>query len=62
MSILNPCYDGTIHTYATTKEMKTMPFRINSQNIEQGFGIQLTFITEKNPEKERFLAKKQSFW
>ena len=48
--------------YAATKEMKTMVFRINSQNIEQEFGIQVTFIIEIKPQKERFLAKKPSLF
>ena len=38
----------------TTKEVKTMTFRINSQNIEQAFGIQVTFITEIKPQKNFF--------
>ena len=43
--------------YATTKEMKTMAFRINSRNIKQASGTQVTFITEKKLQKEHFLAK-----
>ena len=58
-SILSPRQDGNVHTYATTKEVKTMKFRINSQNIEQTFGIQETLITEIKPQKERFLPKKK---
>ena len=38
--------------------MKMMAFKITSQNIEQAFGIQVTFIREIKPEKERFLQKK----
>ena len=30
---------------------------MNSQNIKQKFGIQVTFISEIKPQKERFLAK-----
>ena len=41
--------------------MKTVTFRINGQNIEQEFGIQVTFITEKMPQKERFSAKNSQF-
>ena len=33
-SILSLCYDSNVHTYATTKEMKKMAFRINSQNMK----------------------------
>ena len=58
--ILNPCYDGNAHTYATTKEMKTMAFRINSSNTKQAIGIQVTCITERRLQKELFLAKKNS--
>ena len=47
--ILNPCYDGNVHTYAPTKQMKTMAFGINSQNTVEVFGIQVTFITEIKP-------------
>ena len=61
MSIFNLCQDGNVHTHATTKEIKPMAFRLSSQNIEQTFGIQLTFITEIKPQKERFLAKKTVF-
>ena len=60
-SILNPCQNGNVHMYATTKEIKTMAFGINSKNIEQAFGIQVTFITEIKPQKERFLGKKTVF-
>ena len=44
--------------YATNKEMKTMEFRINSRNTKQAIGIKVTFITERNLQKEHFLAKK----
>ena len=43
--------------HVTTKELKKMTFRINSQNIQQKFGIQVTFISEIKPQKERFLEK-----
>ena len=58
-SILSPRQDGNVHTYATTKEVKTMKFRINSQNIKQAFGIQETLITEIKSQKERFLPKEK---
>ena len=61
VSILNPCYDGNGHTYATTKEMKTMEFRINNENTKQASGIQVTFMTKQNLPKECFLAKKHCF-
>ena len=51
-----------MHTYATTNELKKMAFRINSQNVEQVFGIQVTFISEIKPQTERFLENKTVFW
>ena len=38
-----------------------MASRIISQNVEQAFGIQATFITKIKPQKERFLAKSNLF-
>ena len=32
--ILNRCYDRNVYTHATTKELKKMAFRINSQNLK----------------------------
>ena len=58
MSILSSCYDGNVHTYAPTKELKKKAFKINSRNITQAIGIQVTFMTEKELQKEQFLAKK----
>ena len=37
--------------------MKTNTFRINSQNIEEALGIQVTFVMEIQPQKELFLAQ-----
>ena len=54
MSILNLCYDGIVHTYATTKEMKTIEFRINSQIIKEKFWIQMILISEIKSRIERF--------
>ena len=45
-SNLNPCYDGNVHTYTTTLTLKKNAFRINSQNLKQIIGIQVTFIIE----------------
>ena len=39
-----------------------MTYRINSQNIQQKFGIQVTFISEIKPQKERFLEKYDCFF
>ena len=38
--------------------MKTMSFRMNSQNVRQAIGIQVTFNMKQKLEKEHFLAKK----
>ena len=48
---------GNVPTHATTKELKKMAFKINSQNIKQNIGIQVIFISEIKPQLERFLAK-----
>ena len=34
MSFLNQCYDVNVHTYATTKELKSKAFTANCQNIK----------------------------
>ena len=50
-------------TYATTKELQKIAFRINSQNIKQRVGIQVTFISEKTPQKKKvFLTKYDLFF
>ena len=49
-------------TYATTKELKKMEFKINSQKIKQIVGIQVIFISEVKPRLERFLAKYDRFF
>ena len=43
-SILNPCYDGNVHVYASTKELKKNAFTITNQNKNQEIGIKVTFI------------------
>ena len=47
-----------MHTYATTKELKKKPFKINSWNIIQTVRIQVSVITEKKLKKEHFLPEK----
>ena len=46
--------------YVTAKKLKKKAFRINSQNIKQAIGIQVTIITEIRLQKKHFLAKKHS--
>ena len=59
---LKHCQDGNVHTYSTTKELKKMVSMINSQNIKQKFGIQMTFNSEIKPQKECFLIKYDCFF
>ena len=51
-----------MHTYATTKKLKKIPFRINSQNIKQRVFTRVTFISEIKPQKKGFLAKYVRFF
>ena len=44
--ILNHSYDGNMRTYVTTKELKMKEFTINSQDINQAIGIQVTAVLE----------------
>ena len=43
---MNHCLDGNLRTYAATKESKANEFTINSQDINQGIGIQRAIILE----------------
>ena len=47
-SILNPCYDGNVHTHDRNKEVNKKAFTINSQKINQEIVIQVTFIFKIN--------------
>ena len=47
-----------MHTYATTKELKKKVFKINGRNIKQAIDVEVTFMMEKELQKEHFLAKK----
>ena len=38
-----------MHTYAMNKELEMKAFKINSQNINQEIGIQVSIIFEINP-------------
>ena len=58
VSFSNPCQDGNVHTYATTKEMKKKAFITKREKIKQTFDIQLTFILKIKPSKVLFLAKR----
>ena len=60
--ILNPCQDGNLHTYATTKELKSKEFTLHNENIKQEIGIHLSFILEIKFQKQHFLAKYQQFF
>ena len=54
VSFLNPCQDGNVHTYATTKELKKKEFKAKEQNIKQTIGIQVTLILEIKLQKYIF--------
>ena len=45
---LNLCQDSNVHRYAVIQELKEKAFAINSQNIKQQIGIQVTFILKIN--------------
>ena len=51
---LNPCYDGNLYTFATTKELKKKAFALNIQNVKQVIGIQVTFMLEIKSQKYTF--------
>ena len=46
VSFLNHCYDGNVHTYSKTKELKKKVFIAKWENIKQPVDIQLTFMFE----------------
>ena len=46
VSFLNSCYNGKLHTYAKTKELRKKAFKTKGENIKQTIGIQVTFILE----------------
>ena len=50
-SILDPCLDGNMRTYATTKELTKKEFTINIENINQAIGVQVTIILELKLQK-----------
>ena len=62
LSILKSCYDGNMHTYVKTWELKQKPFTVNSENIKQAIAIQVTFILENKLQKEHFLVKNTNFF
>ena len=53
-SILNPCSDGNVRTYASTKELKQKVFTINSQHIKQEIDLRVTFMLIINVENYIF--------
>ena len=46
VSFLNPYQDANMHRYATTKELKNKAFSVNTQDINQTIGIQVTIMME----------------
>ena len=55
--VLNFSQNEYLHTYATTKELKKMALKINSQNIKQTFETQAIFISEIKPRPECFFKQ-----
>ena len=51
---LNTCQNGNVHTYATTQELKKKEFTLNSKNMKQEIGLQLTFHLDIEIEKVHF--------
>ena len=49
-------------THATTEELEKMAFMVITQNFKQKFVIQVTFISDIKPQKQRFLAKYDCFF
>ena len=54
---MTTCYDENMNTYATTYKLRRKAFTVNSQNIKQAYGIQLSFVLEINLQKEEFIEK-----
>ena len=48
--------------YPTSKKLKSKAFKLNSENIKQVIGIQLTFILETELQKEDFFEKYGHFF
>ena len=46
VSFLNPYWDGNMRRYGTVWELKNETFKVNSQNIKEAIGIQVTFMFE----------------
>ena len=46
VSYLNPCQDGNVHKYATTKQLKNKEFKTKRENIKVGLGIKVAFMSE----------------
>ena len=44
LSFLKPCYDGNIHTYGTTQNLKRTEYTLKSKNMKAATGIQFTLI------------------
>ena len=47
---------------ATTKKLKKMAFKINSQNIKQNVGLQVIFISEIKPQLDHVEPKFECFF
>ena len=57
MSILTPCFDGTLHKYATIQEQKNKVFAIEYQSIKSEIDMKFTFALKIKLKKGLFTAK-----
>ena len=51
-SFLKPYEDGSVHTYATTKELKQKTFTVKIHNIKEAINMQVTLISENKSQIE----------
>ena len=57
MSILTPCFDGTLHRYATIQEQKNKVFATVYQNIKSEIDMKFTSTLKIKLKKGLFTAK-----
>ena len=51
-----------IHSYATTQELKSKRFTLNTKNIKQEVGIELRFTLEINIQNQHFSEEYKQFF
>ena len=60
LSFLKPSYDGNIHTYGTTQNLKRTEHTLKSKNMKAATGIQFT-LTQKLTCPSMFFIKMLPF-